>query len=158
MKKAQELRVDEFSVQKLRESHDTIQRLTSQLQSMQEQMDSMSDSGEFQEVESNHSGRLSYVSSQPAMVPSSSLMLSRDKRLPFDTWKAPGFQENVFGNHFSTFGSPGIILKEFTLAQHQERQGQFHKQQGRQGPSSHEMTNKIEAQFRCRHLQEGRRL
>ena len=34
MKRAQELRVDEFSVQKLRESHDTIQRLTSQLQSM----------------------------------------------------------------------------------------------------------------------------
>ena len=29
MKRAQELRVDEFCVQKLRESHDTIQRLTS---------------------------------------------------------------------------------------------------------------------------------
>ena len=57
MTRAQELRVDEFSVQKLRESHETIQRLTSQLQSMQEQMNSMSDSGEFQEVESNHSGR-----------------------------------------------------------------------------------------------------
>ena len=35
MKRAQELRVDEVSVQKLRESQDTIQRLTSQLQSMQ---------------------------------------------------------------------------------------------------------------------------
>ena len=32
MKRSQELRVDEFSVQKLRESHETIQRLTSQLQ------------------------------------------------------------------------------------------------------------------------------
>ena len=30
LRRAQELRVDEFSVQKLRESHDTIQRLTSQ--------------------------------------------------------------------------------------------------------------------------------
>ena len=30
--RAQELRVDEFSVQKLRESHDTIQRLTSKMQ------------------------------------------------------------------------------------------------------------------------------
>ena len=29
MKRVQELRVDEFSVQKLRESHETIQRLTS---------------------------------------------------------------------------------------------------------------------------------
>ena len=38
MKRAQELRVDEFSVQKLRESHDTIQRLTSQVQELQERM------------------------------------------------------------------------------------------------------------------------
>ena len=32
LKRAQELRVVEFSAQKLRESHDTIQRLTSQIQ------------------------------------------------------------------------------------------------------------------------------
>ena len=36
MKRAQELRVDEFSVQKLRESHETMQRLTSQVQQLQE--------------------------------------------------------------------------------------------------------------------------
>ena len=47
-------------------------------------MNSMNDSREFQEVESNHSERLSYVSSQPAMIPSSRSMLSRDKRLPLD--------------------------------------------------------------------------
>ena len=45
MKGAEELRVDDFSLQKLRESHDTTQRLTSQLQEMQEQMNSRSDSG-----------------------------------------------------------------------------------------------------------------
>ena len=38
VKRAQELRVDEVSVQKLREKHETIQKLTSQLQQMQEQM------------------------------------------------------------------------------------------------------------------------
>ena len=103
--RAQELRVDEFSVQNLRESHETIQRLTSQFQEMQEQMNSMSDSGEFQEVESNHSGRLSYVSSQLAMIPSARSMLSRDKRLPLDTWNTFGFQENVLGDQFSTFDS-----------------------------------------------------
>ena len=65
MKRAQELRVDEFSVQNLRENHETIQRLTSQLQEMQDQMNSMNVSREFQGVESNHSGRLSHVSSQP---------------------------------------------------------------------------------------------
>ena len=41
MKRAQELRVEEFSVQKLRESHETIQNLTSQIQDMQEQINSM---------------------------------------------------------------------------------------------------------------------
>ena len=50
MKRALELRVDEVSVQKLRENHETIQKLTSQLQELQDQMNSMSESGEFQEV------------------------------------------------------------------------------------------------------------
>ena len=70
IKKVQELREDEVSVQKLRENHETIQQLTSQLQQMQEQMTSVNDSGDFQHVESTFSGRLSHVSSQPAMVPS----------------------------------------------------------------------------------------
>ena len=43
MKRAQELRVEEFSVQKLRERHETVQRVTSQLQDMQGQMNSMTD-------------------------------------------------------------------------------------------------------------------
>ena len=33
-------------------------------------------------------------------------MLSRDTRLPLDTWNTSGLQENVFGNQFSTFDSP----------------------------------------------------
>ena len=106
MKRAQELRVDEVSMQKLREHHETIQKLTSQLQCMQEHMNSMDDSGESREVESNPGGRLSHVPSQPAMIPSSSSMLSRDKRLPIDTWNAPRLQENFCGNQFSTLGSP----------------------------------------------------
>ena len=71
-----------------------------------EQMNSMNDSEESQEVESNYSGRLSYVSSRPAMIPSFRSLLSRDKRLPLDTWNTSGLQENVFGNQFSTFDSP----------------------------------------------------
>ena len=49
IQRAQELRVDEVSMQKLRENHETIQQLTLQLQQMQEQMSSMSDSGDFQD-------------------------------------------------------------------------------------------------------------
>ena len=91
---------------KLRENHETMQQLTSQLQQMKELMNSVNDSGDFQDVESNYSGRLSHVSSQHAMIPSSRSMLSHDKRLPLDTWNQSGFQENVFGNQFSTFDSP----------------------------------------------------
>ena len=40
------------------------------------------------------------------MIPSSHSLLSRDKRLPLDTWDQYGLQENVFGNPFSTFDSP----------------------------------------------------
>ena len=55
MKRAQELRVEEFSVQKINRKFETIQRLTSQMKDMQGQMNSMNDSGEndsgeFQEV------------------------------------------------------------------------------------------------------------
>ena len=38
-----------------------MQKLTSQLQEMQDQMTSVNNSGEFQEAESNYSGRLSHV-------------------------------------------------------------------------------------------------
>ena len=105
-KKAQERRISEVSVQKLRENHETMQQLTSQLQQMQELMNSVNDSGDFQDVESNYSGRLSHVSSQLVMIPSSRSMQSRDKRLPLDTWNQSGLQENIFGNLFSTFDSP----------------------------------------------------
>ena len=84
MTRAQELRVDEVSVQNF-EKNETIQKLTSQLQEMQEQMNSMNDSGEFQEVESNYSGRLSDVSSQPAMIPSS-LSFHAEPRQTLASW------------------------------------------------------------------------
>ena len=158
MKRAQELRVDEVSVQKLRENHETIQKLTSQLQEMQEQTNSTNDSGEFQEVASNYSGRLSYVSSQPAMIPSSRSMLSRDKRLPLDTYGTHrDYRKTFLVINFLLLIHPEIILKEFTLAHHKENEDQFYEQQG-QRLFSQEMTNKIEAQFQCQHMQEGRRL
>ena len=117
MKRAQELRVDEVSVQKLRENHETSQQLTSQLQQTQEQMNSMSDSGDFQDAESNYSGRLSHVSSQPVLIPSSLSLLSRDKRLSLDTWNQPGLLENVFGNQFSTFDSPQRLSSKNSILQ-----------------------------------------
>ena len=110
---------------KLRENHETIQQLTSQLQQMQEQMNSKIDSGDFQDVESNYSGRLSHVSSQPEMIPSSRALLSRDKRLPLDTWNQSGVQENVFGNRFLRLIHLEIFLKEFHLTPCKETVKQY---------------------------------
>ena len=93
-------------MQKARENHETIQKLTSQLKQMQEQMNSMNDSGVCKMWNRIVCGRLSHVSSQPAAIPSSRSLLSRDKRMPLDTWNQSGAQENVFGNQCSSFDSP----------------------------------------------------
>ena len=85
LKRAQELRVDEFSVQKLRESPDSIQRLTSRVHELQERVNCMNDSREFQETEANYSGKISHVPRQSAVVRSSQSIQSRDRRLPLDT-------------------------------------------------------------------------
>ena len=55
-------------------------------------------------MESNYSGGLSHVSSQPAV--------------PLDTCNTSGQQENVFGNQFSTVDSRNHY-KEFTIFLHQ---------------------------------------
>ena len=99
-------------MQKLRENHETIQQLTSQLQQMQKQMNSVDDSRDFQDVESNYCGTLSHVSSQPVMIPSSRTLLSRDKRLLLDRWIQSGLQENDFGINFLRLIHPQIILKK----------------------------------------------
>ena len=126
------------------------------MQEMQEQMTSMNDSGEFQEVNSNYSGRLSCVSSQPAMIPSSRSLPSRDRRLPLDTWnQSRSTGERFLEIIFLRLIHVEIILKEFSLAHHKENEGQFHKKQDRK-LCSQEMTNTLETQFQCRHLQEGR--
>ena len=156
MKRAQELRVDKVSVQKLRENHETIQKLSSQLQEMQEQMNSMTDSGEFQEVESNYSGRLSYVSSQPAAIPRSRSWLSRDKRLPSDTWNTSGLQDNVFGNQCSTFVSS---QNHYQGIHHSTTQGATGSVPLHIGTTTLVARDEdlTRAQFQCRHLEESRR-
>ena len=52
LQRSQEMRIDEFSRQEFRESHATIHVLTSQIQELQERVNFMNDSREFQDVES----------------------------------------------------------------------------------------------------------
>ena len=55
----------------------------------------MSDSGEIQNTESNYSGKFSHVPSQPAAFPSPRSLVSRDKRLPLDTWNLSGRETSL---------------------------------------------------------------
>ena len=137
---------------KVTENHETIRQLTSQLQQMQEQMNSMNDSGDFQDVESNYSVRLSHVSSQLAMIPSSLSMLSRDKRLPFDTGNHSGLQENVF---WTSIFYVWFIQKSSSKNSIWRRAKK--PAEGRR-LFTQVKTDKIRAQVQCRHLQQGRRL
>ena len=106
MKRAQEMRIGEFSRNELRESHASFQEITSQIQESQERINYMSDSGEFQDVESICSGKLSHVPSQPAFVPSLCGMLSRDQSLRPDTWNLLGTPGNVFDSPRAVINSP----------------------------------------------------
>ena len=90
------MRSDEFSRHELRKSHAAFQDLTSQIQELQETMNYMSDSREFQDEESICSGKLTHVPSQPAIVPSLGGMLSRDQSLRPETWNLLGTSGNVF--------------------------------------------------------------
>ena len=72
---------------------------------MQEQMNSMNDSGDFQDAESKKGKVVSLFQSNFDDSSSCSL-LSRDKRLLLDTWNQSGLHENAFGNQLSTFDSP----------------------------------------------------
>ena len=97
-KRAQELRIDEFSRHELRESRATFQELTSQTQELQDRVNFMNDSREFQDVESICSGKSSHIPSQPAIVPSPCGTLSRNQSLRPDTWNLLGTSGNVFGS------------------------------------------------------------
>ena len=158
IKRTQEQRIDEVSAPKLKENHGTIQQLTSQLQQMQEQMNSMHDSGDFQDAESNKSGRLSHVTSQPAMIPSSRDLLSRDKRLPLDTWNTSGLQENVFGNQFSTFDSPRDHHQGIHSCGPQRERGSVQQATGSETPFIRDDKQSKKKKIQCRHVQEVRRL
>ena len=82
-------------------------------------------------------------------------LLSRDKRLPLDAWNQSGLHENVFGNHFLRLIHPEIILKGLNLTTCKETEKQSLKQEGRRLVTQVK-TDKIKAQFQCRHLRQDR--
>ena len=158
MKRAQEPRVHEFSVQKLRESHETMGRLTSQMQEMQEQMNSMNDSGEFVS-RSGIESQWEIVLRSQSTSSDSKFSFYVEPRQTLATWHMEFVWitgKHVLVINFLHLIRPKIIIKEFTIVRHQERQVQFHKRLG-QGPLSNEMKSEWRAEFQCRHLHGGRR-
>ena len=109
---------------------------SSQLQRMQEQMNSMSDSGDFQDAESNSSERLSHVSSQPVMVPSTGEAVPRAEKFG-DLTTAPR-------------DCPQRIESDDV-----QRNREALKPEGRR-LFTQVKTDKIQAQFQCRHVQQNR--
>ena len=157
VKRAQELRVDVlFSVQKLRESHETIQRLTSQMQEMQEQMNSMNDW---------RNSRSGIESQRESVLRSQST--SSDSKFSFHAEPRQTLATLTHGirlDHRKTFlvinflhlNRPKIIIKEFIILRHQVLQDRFQCILV-QALLSQEMKIELGARFQCRHLQEGRR-
>ena len=105
LKRAQEMRIDEFSRQELRENQGTIRELTSQMLEWQARVNLMNVFREIQDFESACSGRLSRVPSQPAVVPSPCGMLSRDHSLRPDTWNLLDTSGNVVDNPLAPINS-----------------------------------------------------
>ena len=101
MKRAQELRVDDFSVRKLRE------KVMRQYKGSLHKCRKCKSRWILWMIQGNFKkwNRITVGDCLPAAVPSSCSMLSRDKRLPIGTWNTSGLQENVFCNQFSTVDS-----------------------------------------------------
>ena len=110
---------------------------------------------EIFKIESNYSGRLSHVSSQPEMIPSSRSLLSRDKRLPLDTWNQSGLQENVLGNQFSMVDSAKDYSQRIQIWRRAKKPRSSSRSRKDEGLVEAK-TDKIKAQIQCRHLRQGR--
>ena len=107
LKRVQELRIDEFSRRRLIENQDTIDELTARIQELQNEVNCMNDSRDFEDAESVRSG-LSHVPSQPALFPpyrDPGGLLSRNDKPP-DIWNTQGISGNVFANPPASSSSP----------------------------------------------------
>ena len=103
-----------FSMRKLVEDRDTILELTGKIQELQNEINCMNDSRDFQDAESVRSGQ-SHVASQPVSFPPhpvSGGMLSRSLGMPScrqgppSIWDTHGISGNVFANPTASSSAP----------------------------------------------------
>ena len=114
LKRFQGSTFDTIARRKLVEDRDTILELTGKIQELQNEINCMNDSRDFQDAESVRSGQ-SHVTSQPAFFPpfqNPGGMLSRSVGMPSrndkppDIWDTHGFSGNVFANPTASSSAP----------------------------------------------------
>ena len=113
LKRPQGSTFDTFSRRKLVEDRDAVLELTCKIQELQNEINCMNDSRDFQDAESVRSGQ-SHVTSQPVFFPphpdpggmlSRSLGLRSRKNGPPSIWDTHGISGNVFCKSNSVFFS-----------------------------------------------------
>ena len=114
LKRFQGSTVDTISMRKLVEDRDTILELTGKIQELQNEINCMNDSGDFEDAESVRSGQ-SHVASQPVFFPphpDPGGMLSRSLGIPSrnngppSIWDTHGISGNVFANPTASCSAP----------------------------------------------------
>ena len=101
LKRAQELRVDEFSRGKLIDNQNTINELKAKAQELKNEVKCMEDPREYKDAESVRSGRSTHVPSELALFPFPTEprgLLSRDRNPQPDILNTYGITGNVFAN------------------------------------------------------------
>ena len=114
LKKFQSSTLDTIARRRLVEDQDTIPELTGKIQELQNQMNCMNDSRDFQDAESIRSGH-SHVTSQPVSFPphlvlggilSHSFGMPSRKDGPPSIWDTHGFSGNVFADPVASSTAP----------------------------------------------------
>ena len=114
MKRFQGSTFDTIARRKLVEDRDTILELTGKIQELQNEINCMNDSRDFQDAESVRSGQ-SHVASQPVFspprpdpggVPSRSLGMPSRQNGPPSIWDTHGTSGNVFANPTASSSAP----------------------------------------------------
>ena len=114
LKKFQSSTFDTVARRRLVEDQDTILELTGKIQELQNEINCMNDSRDFQDAESIRSGN-SHVTSQPVSFPPHPIpgeMLSRSKGMPSrregppSIWDTHGMSGNFFANPVASSSAP----------------------------------------------------
>ena len=114
LRKFQSSTFDTHARRKLIEDQNTIMELSGRLQELQNEVNCMNDSKDFQDAESVRSGN-SHVTSQPMLFPKHpafegllrpSFVSPRRKEGPPDIWDTSGFSGNVFADPHASSSAP----------------------------------------------------